>query len=199
MLLPDGYHDLPPGKLATVVTFLEMRAPVAARSVAVDASRVLRRVPQPGLDWYRALYRAVGEAWLWSSRLVMPDAELAGILASPDVEVHALEVDGRASGILELDFRVAGACEITFFGVVPSQVGRGHGRWLMDRAIARAWARPIERLWLHTCSLDAPEALPFYRRSGFVPYAQQVEVFDDPRLLGALPRTAAPQVPLLDR
>ena len=199
MLLPDGYHDLPPGKLATVVTFLEMRAAVPARSVPDDPSRRLRHVPRPGLDWYRALYRAVGEDWLWSSRLVMPDHELGAILASPEVEVHVLEIDGHEGGILELDFRQPGACEITFFGLVPAQVGRGHGRWLMDRAVSRAFARPIDRLWLHTCSLDAPEALAFYRRSGFVPYAQQVEVFDDPRLLGALPRTAAPQVPLFVR
>lgn len=198
MLLPDGYHDLPPGKLAAVVTFLEMRGPAPARTTADDASRRVRHVPRPTLGWYRNLYRAVGEEWLWASRLVLPDAELAGILASPEVEVHLLEIDGAESGILELDFRVAGACEITFFGVVPAQVGRGHGRWLMDHAVAHAFARPIDRLWLHTCSLDAPEALRFYRRAGFVPYAQQVEVFDDPRLLGALPRTAAPQVPLFD-
>jgi hypothetical protein len=51
---------------------------------------------------------------------------------------------------------------------------------------------------VHTCTLDSPDALPFYIRSGFVPFARQVEVYADPRVAGVLPREAAPQVPLLE-
>ncbi len=198
MLLSDGYHDLPAGRLATVVTYLEMRSPAPARTERVGAPWVLRHVEAPGLEWYRALYRHVGEAWLWSSRLVMPDDELRALLADPDVELHALEIDGRAEGILELDFRVRGQCEIGFFGVAAAQTGKGVGRWLMNRAIALAWRRPISRLWLHTCDMDSPAALPFYLASGFTPFDRKVEVFEDPRLLGVLPRHAAPQVLLVD-
>ena len=67
----------------------------------------------------------------------------------------------------------------------------------MERALDLAWAAPIDRFHVHTCSLDSPAALAFYIRSGFTPYARQVEVADDPRLTGALPRDAAPQVPIL--
>ncbi len=198
MRLPNGYHQLAPGTLATMVTFLEMRAPVAPRAERSPVPWTLRQVVAPALDWYRALFRRVGEPWLWSSRLLLSDADLQAILAHPDVEVHALEVEGRAEGILELDFRQAGACEITYFGLAPSLTGQGAGRWLMNRAVARAWSRPITRLWLHTCDMDAPTALPFYLRSGFAPYDRQVDVFDDPRLIGLLPRSAAPQVLLID-
>ncbi len=199
MPLAPGYHDLPPGMLAAVVTDLEMRARPAVPPDAGDTPWTLRFVPQPTLDWYRALFRHVGADWLWSSRLVMPDANLAAILASPEVEVHALVQDGREEGLLELDFREAGACEIAFFGVSSALMGRGAGRWLMARALERAWSRDIARLWLHTCSLDAPQALPFYRRAGFTPVRRRVEVLPDPRLTGALPGEAAPQVPLLGR
>ncbi|NMD08644.1 MAG: GNAT family N-acetyltransferase, partial [Phyllobacteriaceae bacterium] len=48
-----------------------------------------------------------------------------------------------------------------------------------------------------TCTFDAPQALPFYIRSGFTPYARMVELHDDPRLSGKLARDASPQVPLL--
>ncbi len=113
------------------------------------------------------------------------------------MEVHALGFNGRDEGLLELDFRVAGECEIAFFGIAHAIVGTGAGRWLMTRAIARAWARPITRVWLHTCSLDSPVALGFYIRSGFTPYDRKVEVYDDPRLTGVLPRAAAPQVPVI--
>ena len=64
-------------------------------------------------------------------------------------------------------------------------IGQGFGRVLMDEAIRRAWAKPIERFWVHTCTFDSPLALPFYIRSGFTPYLRMVEVHDDPRLLAA--------------
>lgn len=199
MFLVDGYHDVPAGALAAVVTYLEMTAPPAARAEPTAPPWTLRRVTRPDLDWYRGLYRHVGADWLWSSRLALTEAELTAILAEPLVESHALVADGRDEGLLELDFRVPDECELSFFGVSPSLIGQGAGRWLMNRALALAWSRPIRRLWLHTCTLDAPQALPFYVRSGFVPYARKVEIYDDPRLTGVLPETAAPHVPLIRR
>jgi GNAT superfamily N-acetyltransferase len=99
--------------------------------------------------------------------------------------------------MLELDFRESGQCEIAYFGLVPELAGHGHGRWLMAQTLALAWVPGIERLWVHTCTLDHPSALNFYRAQGFVPFARAVETFDDPRLGGVLPRDAAPQIPLL--
>jgi len=197
MLLPHGLHDVPTGSLATVVTYLEMRAQMPARPERADAPWTLRTVTHPGLEWYRELYRRVGADWLWSSRLTLTDAALSAILGAPGVEVYALSVEDRDEGLLELDFRVRGECELAFFGVTPARVGHGAGRWLMNRALSLAWAHPVQRFWVHTCTLDSPDALPFYVRSGFVPYARKVEVYEDPRLAGALPSTAAPRVPTL--
>jgi GNAT superfamily N-acetyltransferase len=146
---------------------------------------------------YRALFRRVGEPWLWFSRLVMPEAELCAILADRAVEAFALRIGGEDVGILELDFRQPGAAEIVFFGVVPEAIGTGAAPFLMDEAIARAWARPIERLWLHTCTLDHPRAVTFYLRAGFMPYKRAIEVADDPRVTGHLPRDAGPGIPLV--
>lgn len=199
MLLPHGYHDVPAGALATVVTYLEMTAPAPTRPEHAAAPWTLRPVARPDLSWYRDLYRRVGADWLWSSRLALSDAVLSAILSAHGVAVYALVLDGREEGLLELDFREPGECELAFFGVSPALVGRGAGRWLMNQAIALAWSRPIRRFWVHTCTLDAPAALPFYVRSGFVPYARRVEVYDDPRLSGVLPSTAAPQVPVITR
>jgi GNAT superfamily N-acetyltransferase len=99
--------------------------------------------------------------------------------------------------LLELDFRAPDSCELAFFGVTPALVGRGAGRFLMNRAMEIAWSRPVRRFWVHTCTLDHPAALDFYRRSGFQAFRRQIEVIDDPRLSGLLPRDAAPQIPLI--
>jgi GNAT superfamily N-acetyltransferase len=197
MILPDGYSDVPAGKIAAVVTHLEMTAKPAPRPDPAGAWS-LRRVEMPPLDWFRDVYLRVGEEWLWFSRIRMPDTELAARLHSRQLEVYALVDGGRDEGLLELDFREPGHCEIGMFGVTAKLVGTGAGRWLMNRALEIAWSRPVTRVWLHTCTFDHPAALTFYQRSGFRPFRRQVEVADDPRLDGTAPRDVARHVPVID-
>jgi GNAT superfamily N-acetyltransferase len=198
MILPDGYSDVPAGKIAAVVTHLEMLTrPLPLLPHDPPGTWTLRRVEAPDLDGYRDLHRRVGADWLWVSRLRMSDAELAAIIHADGVELYTLEQDGRAEGQLELDFRKSGDCEIVFFGVTAKLIGNGAGRFLMSHALRLAWSKPVTRVWLHTCTLDSPRALAFYERSGFRPFRFQVEVIDDPRLDSTLPRHAAPHVPLI--
>ena len=197
MIFPDGHSDIPAGKIAAIVTHLEMIERPALRPDPAGPW-TLRRDESPDLNWYRDLYRRVGEEWLWSSRLQMTDAELAAIIHSSAVEVFALVQDGRDEGILELDFRAAGQCELSFFGVTAKLIGSGAGRWLMNRALELAWSRPVSRFWVHTCTLDHPSAVAFYQRSGFRAFRQQIEIADDPRLDGTAPRGAARHVPSIE-
>jgi GNAT superfamily N-acetyltransferase len=104
----------------------------------------------------------------------------------------------RDEGLLELDFRRDGECEIVYFGVTREFIGTGAARFIMNRALERAWSHPIGRFWLHTCTLDHPRAVEFYVRTGFRPFKREVEIFDDPRVLGNLPRDAAPEIPIFD-
>lgn len=194
MILEDGYHEVPAGKLAAVVTYLEMRERPARRPEWADAPWRLRRVDEPEADWYWDLHGRVGRDWVWFSRMTLDREAATAAITAESVEIHALEFEGRDEGLVELDFQ-GHECEIVFFGVTDRLIGQGAGRWMMNRALDLAFARPIERLWLHTCTLDHPGALDFYIRSGFVPYRRQVEIADDPRLTGAFDPDAAPQVP----
>jgi GNAT superfamily N-acetyltransferase len=129
---------------------------------------------------------------------VLDDERLRAIIENPKVELHAVrDGNGRDVGMLELDFREPTQCELAFVGLTPDLSGLGHGRWLLAEAVSRAWREDIERVHVHTCSLDHPAALSAYRRAGFVPYKRAIERFPDPRLLGILPEDCAPQVPLL--
>lgn len=192
-----GYSPIPAGKLVNTVTCLEMFERPPERPQPADAGLRVERWLTPANDEYRDLYRRVGQEWLWVSRLVMPEAELAAILNNPLVEVYVLTDGNRRLGILELDFSEEGVCELAFFGVVAEAIGNGSGRIMMNAAIEHAWSKPIERFWVHTCNFDHPAALAFYQRSGFKPYAFMAEVCDDPRLDGRMPREAAPHVPLI--
>jgi GNAT superfamily N-acetyltransferase len=197
-VLAAGFSPVPPGHLAAVVTHLAMTAPPLPRPVPPLAQPLtLARLDASDLAGYRTLFRAVGEAWLWFSRLRLSDAELAGVLADPLVEAYAV-CDGAARvGLLELDFREPGACELAFFGLAESHVGRGAGRWLMHEATTRAWARGITRFHVHTCTLDHPGAVAFYVRSGFTPVRREVEVAPDPRLTGELPAHVGAHAPVI--
>lgn len=196
MGLANGYHEVGRGKLAMVVTHLQMTAPAALRGVPRPAGTEFTELPRDP-EIYRDLIRRVGQDWLWFARLAMDDLSLCAIIEHDDVDIRTLAVEGRPEAILELDYRTPGACELAYFGLTPALIGSGAGAWLMDRAIELAWAREITRFHVHTCTLDSPRALDFYIRSGFVPWKREVEIADDPRRRGIYPETAAPQIPLL--
>jgi len=191
-----SYEPVPDGELAAVVTYLEMRAPPEHQVPLSPLSLKRVEVPQP--EHYRELFRLIGAPWLWFSRLILDDAHLAAIIQHPKVELHSvLDEAGREVGMLELDFREAHECELAFIGLIPELSGKGHGRWLLAEAVRYAWREGIDRVHVHTCSLDHPAALSAYRRAGFTPYKRAIERFPDPRLLGVLPKDCAPQIPLL--
>lgn len=196
-VLLDGYTDLPPGKIANVVTFLEGTESPAPFPAPDRANFTVAAVAHPDPGSYRALYRRIGEPWLWFSRAVMPDVELAALLAAPTTQTLTLEKDGATLGLVELDYSVPGNVEIVTFGVVPEAVGTGAAHALMAGTLTRIFASGAARVWLHTCTFDHPRALAFYRRNGFRPYKFAIEVSDDPRRTGQLPVTAGPHVPLL--
>lgn len=198
MALKDEFTLLAPGQIAAVVTHLEMHAkPALRREPGKPGEYALRRMSKPVLSEYREAYRRVGEQWLWFSRLAMDDETLKTIVHDPAVEVHILRHRGRDEGILEIDFRKFPEVEISFLGVTGPLLGKGAGRYLMNRALEISWSRAPNRVTIHTCTLDHPRALEFYLKTGFTPYSRSIEIADDPRLHGVLPRQAAPQVPII--
>jgi len=191
-----SYESIEQVELAAVVTYLEMTRPPEHERHGSLLS--LKHVGVPDPEHYRRLFRLVGAPWLLFSRLIIDDAHLATVIQHPKVELHVvLDGSGQEVGMVELDFREPRECELSFIGLVPEHSGKGQGRWLLAETLRLAWREGVDRVHVHTCSLDHPAALPAYRRAGFVPYKRAVERFPDPRLLGILPKDCAPQIPLL--
>jgi GNAT superfamily N-acetyltransferase len=195
-VLVDGYTDLPPGKIANVVTFLERTERPEDKAI-LASNWAVRLVERPTIPWFRSLYRRIGERWLWFSAAVMPDDKLAAAITAPDVEILAIARDGGDAGMAEINFGKPGEAEIVTFGVVEEAIGTGAAYHLMEHTLARAFKPGVGRVWLHTCSFDHPNAVGFYQRCGFRAWKFAIEVSDDPRVTGALPETAGPHVPLL--
>lgn len=192
-----GLTPVPGDQLATVVTALEMVERPRPGPLPASPFRLVRWT-QPDGERYRTLFRRVGGPWLWYSRLGMEEQRLRAILDDPQVHVYAaVDRAGVEIGMVELDFRTVATCGLVYFGLIPELTAKGHGAWLMGHTLALAWRKDVQRLWVHTCTLDHPAALGFYRRHGFVPYKRTLETFPDPRLLGLLPPETAPQIPCL--
>lgn len=193
-----GLQTLKAGQLGTITTFLDMRERPMPAPLPPSPLRLVRWNPVD-LGKYRILFERIGGPWLWFSRLALADNALQAIITDPGIEVFAVgDPKGIEVGMLELDFREAGDCELSYLGLVPELAGRGQGKWLMAEALTQAWRPDITRVHVHTCTLDHPAALRFYRDSGFTVRGQAVETFPDPRLTGILPRECAPHVPLRD-
>src|SRR5690349_10343365 len=89
--LTAGYHALAPGDVANVVTYLEMTERPKPRPMPIaDAGFQLAPLRGNALADYRKLFSAVGEDWLWTSRMVMTDDALRADLDRPDFESYAL-------------------------------------------------------------------------------------------------------------
>src|SRR5438046_2647195 len=187
--------------LDDVITYLEMHEPPTTPRLPAPAAvkLALMRAESCTVSFYRYLYETVGTPWLWYERRLVADAVLAAEIEKPTTEIFVLHVGGVPAGYFELDAAPPQETELRYFGLIPEFIGRGFGPFLLRAAIDRAWERPLARLWVHTRKFDHPKALGHYQRAGFVVYARQELRFEDPRLLGYLPRSLKhPRLPPLD-
>jgi GNAT superfamily N-acetyltransferase len=177
------------GILYDTVTYLEMKErPHYARRPAPAAKFALMRAEPCTVSFYRYLYSAVGEAWLWFERRRLDDAALAAIIERPTTEISVLYVGGNPAGYFELDRAEEANVELAYFGLMPDFIGRGLGAWLIEAAVEAAWQGKTQRVWVHTCTFDHPRALGNYQRAGFRVYDRRAATCPDPRLHGWLPR-----------
>jgi GNAT superfamily N-acetyltransferase len=96
------------------------------------------------------------------------------------VTVFVARVDKEVAGYFELEKHGDGSVEIAYFGLRPEFFGRGLGGELLTRAVEEAWRIGARRVWLHTCSLDSPRALPNYHARGFRPFKEEWYTTDVP-------------------
>ncbi len=161
-------------RIPMVVTFLEMTSKPSALPPPMPKGKVaIMRAAHPPVHFYRYLYDTIGDAYFWVDRRKLSDAALAAIVQDPEVELHVLYVDGNPAGMAELDMRDAMTGQLAYFGLMPEAVGKRLGYFFCYHAVMNAWARPISKLLINTCTLDHPRALPLYQRLGFVPYSRE--------------------------
>lgn len=166
-------------------TYLELKDRAQFKAASGDFPGIaIARAKQPLPELYRQCYRTVGEAFHWRDRWDWTDAEIRKHLADPAIQLF---VATRTKGTKHADLagwyelrRVTDddSVEIAYFGIVAAEFGRGFGKHLLSSAVRDAWALGPKRVWLHTCTLDHPNALPNYVARGFTPYRTETYEVD---------------------
>jgi GNAT superfamily N-acetyltransferase len=161
----------PTSTIEVTRTYLEMRnASELLGAHCDDPSARVEQIPVCSPSFYRNLYVEVGKNYHWIDRLPWTDEQIAAHLNQPDITLWLMSYGDATAGYFELRRCEDGSVEIAYFGLLPEFLGRGLGKHLLTCATEHAWADGANRVWLHTCTLDDPAALPNYLKRGFKPF-----------------------------
>lgn len=155
-------------------TYLQMSAPSELQpAVLVDENLRIDRAFNCPASFYRYLYAEVGRVYHWRDRINWSDEEIRTYLKQESLFLFVLYSQGSPAGYFELKQHPDNSVEIVYFGLLPDFVGGGLGKYLLTRAVESAWAINARRVWVHTCTLDHPAALPNYLKRGFKPFKEE--------------------------
>jgi len=146
----------------------ELRRPVREGNALLEVERV---PPSGALN--RRFYTTVGADWTWTDRIAWSDEQWQSYAVRPGLDTYVARIEGTEIGYFELDQQARGQTEIAYFGLLPAAIGQGLGGQLLCRAIEQAWQDRATRIWVHTCTLDHPQALANYRARGMRLYKQE--------------------------
>jgi ribosomal protein S18 acetylase RimI-like enzyme len=152
-------------------TYLEMRDRFELNGAKLDDQKILlEHLDDCSVELFRFLYAEVGKNYYWTDRLPWTDEEIAKYLLQPEISLWLMTYEDKTAGYFELRKGDDGSTELAYFGLMPEFIGRGLGKHLLTAAVEQAWADGAKRVWLHTCTLDDPAALPNYLKRGFRPF-----------------------------
>jgi len=155
-------------------TYLQLSHPEDLKPAGMDDPRLRTEYAvECTASFFRFLYAEVGRHYHWIDRLAWTDEQIRAHLGRAAISVWVMYQAGTPAGYFELERHNDGSTEIAYFGLLPEFLGRGLGKHLLTEAATRAWTGSPTRVWLHTCTLDDPAALPNYLKRGFKPFKQE--------------------------
>jgi len=112
-------------------------------------------------------YKNIGKKHKWIDRLVWTENQWMDYVSSEKVKTYVLKYKGDLAGFFELIFHSEeNEVEIAYFGILEEFQNKKLGSYLLSQAIQKSFKRDINRVWVHTCSLDHKNALNNYIARG---------------------------------
>lgn len=156
--------------------YLEMLSSAELKAKENSQQLVVQECEIDSWQVNRFLYQYVGQAWQWNDKLSWNDAQWLEYVAQPSMRTWIGYWKGSIAGYFELQMDDEGSVEINYFGLASQFIGKGLGGYFLSQAIEKAWSfNGVKRVWVHTCSLDHPQALGNYQARGLRLYREEIE------------------------
>lgn len=135
----------------------------------------LRKIKQEHAEQYFNSWLTVGQKWNWVGRIIAGETALKTDLEKGIKQIFNIALKEEIIGVCEYQI-TNGTCEIIYFGLIEKYFGKGWADIAFQTLLQHIILAQPKRVWLHTCSLDAPQAKPLYRKHGFRTYKIQKEL-----------------------
>ena len=116
-------------------------------------------------------YKNIGKKHKWTDRLVWTDAQWIDYVSNKNVKTYVFKFKDDLAGFFELiSHNEKKEIEIAYFGLLEEFQNKKLGSYLLSQAIQKSFNeslnKSINRVWVHTCSLDHKNALSNYIARG---------------------------------
>ena len=120
-------------------------------------------------------YKNVGKKHKWVDRLLWSEEQWINYVSNRNVKTYVLKKKDNFVGFFELIIHLENnEVEIAYFGILEEYQNKKLGSFLLSEAIKKSFKKNINRVWLHTCSLDHKNALNNYIARGMKIFKEEI-------------------------
>jgi Acetyltransferase (GNAT) family. len=112
-------------------------------------------------------YKNIGNKHKWVDRLIWNEEQWINYVSGKNVKTYVLKCKDDLAGFFELIFhQEKREVEIAYLGILEEYHYKKLGSYLLSEAIKISFKNKINRVWVHTCTLDHKNALNNYLKRG---------------------------------
>ena len=120
-------------------------------------------------------YKNIGKKHKWIDRLIWTEEQWIKYVSNKNVKTFVLKNKKDLVGFFELIIHSEKKeVEIAYFGILEEYQNKKLGSFLLSNAIKKSFQQNVERVWLHTCSLDHKNALNNYLARGMKIFKSEI-------------------------
>jgi len=154
--------------------FLELKDLKNLKTYPINKNRYLVKKIKPDFQLNKFFYRQVGKKHRWIDRLSWSDEKWVNYISNQNLETYVISENNELAGFFELLYNPElKETEISYFGLLEEYIGKGIGGYSLSIAIKKSFEKNIKRVWLHTCTLDHPNALKNYIARGMTVFKRE--------------------------
>ena len=161
--------------------FLELKQLKNLKTNPINKNKYLVKKIKPNFQLNKFFYKNVGKKHRWIDRLTWSDEKWINYISNQNLETYVISKNDDLAGFFELIHNPElEETEISYFGLLEEYIGKGIGGYALSVAIKKSFEKQIKRVWLHTCTLDHPNALKNYIARGMTVYKREnINILDN--------------------